>query len=91
MAEQQVATPSTAPEHIAGGSPSESDMRKQIWPRRGPGRPQSTDLMVCISLRFPAAEINRLRQMCEQRGTNPSRVAGELLVNWFKRETRKDA
>ena len=58
---------------------------------RGPGRPQSTDLMVCISLRFPAAEINRLRQMCEQRGTNPSRVAGELLVNWFKRETRKDA
>jgi len=66
-------------------------MRKQIWPRRGPGRPPSTEPTAPISLRFPAAEINRLRQMCEQRGTNPSRVAGELLVNWFKRETRKDA
>ena len=59
--------------------------------QRGPGRPPSTDLMVGISLRFPAAEINRLRQMCADRGTNPSRVAGELLVKWLKREMRKDA
>jgi hypothetical protein len=59
--------------------------------KRGVGRPQSTDLMVCISLRFPAAEINRLRQMCQDRGTNPSRLAGELIGKWFKRETRKDA
>ena len=59
--------------------------------KRGPGRPQSTDLMVGISLRFPADQIERLRQMCEQRSTNPSRLAGELLAKWFKRETRKDA
>ena len=66
-------------------------MSKQIWPKRGPGRPRSTDLMATISLRFPAAEINRLRQMCEQRGTNPGRVAGELLAKWFKRQTRKES
>ena len=59
--------------------------------KRGPGRPPSTDLMVGISLRFPAAEINRLRQMCADRGTNPSRLAGQLLVKWFNREIRKDA
>ena len=59
--------------------------------KRGPGRPQSTDLMVGISLRFPATEINRLRQMCADRSTNPSRLAGELLVKWFKRETRKES
>jgi len=59
--------------------------------KRGVGRPPSTEPMVGISLRFPAAEINRLRQMCADRGTNPSRVAGELLAKWFKRETRKDA
>ena len=59
--------------------------------KRGPGRPPSTDLMVGISLRFPAAEINRLRQMCADRSTNPSRLAGKLLVKWFKREMRKDA
>ena len=59
--------------------------------KRSPGRPPSTDLMVGISLRFPAAEINRLRQMCADRSTNPSRLAGKLLVKWFKREMRKDA
>jgi hypothetical protein len=59
--------------------------------KRGPGRPPSTEPMVPISLRFPAADINRLRQVCEQRGTNPGRVAGELMTKWFKRETRKDA
>ena len=59
--------------------------------KRGPGRPRSTDLTVCISLRFPAAQMERLRQMCADRSTNPSRLAGELLVKWFKRETRKDA
>ncbi len=80
--------PPTAPEHIAGGSPSESDMSDK---KRGPGRPRSTDLTVCISLRFPASQIERLRQVCEQRGTNPSRLAGELMTKWFKRETRKDA
>jgi hypothetical protein len=45
--------------------------------------------MACISLRFPAAEIERLRQVCDQRGTNPSRLAGELLAKWFRRQTRK--
>ena len=59
--------------------------------KRGPGRPRSTDLMVGISLRFPAAEINRLRQVCEQRDTNPGRVAGELLVRRFRREMRKES
>ena len=59
--------------------------------KRGPGRPPSVDLTACISLRFPADQIERLRQMCGDRGTNPSRLAGELLVRWFKRETRKDA
>ena len=60
--------------------------------KRGPGRPRSTDLTATISLRFPASQIERLRQVCEQRGTNPGRVAGELLARWFKRETkRKDA
>jgi hypothetical protein len=88
VAEQQVANPLPPPSNLAGGSPSESDMSDK---KRGVGRPQSTDLMVCISLRFPAAEINRLRQMCQDRGTNPSRLAGELIGKWFKRETRKDA
>ena len=59
--------------------------------QRGPGRPPSTDLMVGISLRFPASEINRLRQVCEDRGTNPSRLAGVLLAKWLKRQARKDA
>ena len=59
--------------------------------KRGPGRPRSTDLTATISLRFPASQIERLRQVCEQRGTNPGRVAGELLAKWFKREMRKDA
>ena len=59
--------------------------------RRGPGRPPSTDLTATISLRFPASQIERLRQVCDQRGTNPSRLAGELLVRWFKREMRKES
>ena len=60
--------------------------------RRGPGRPPSTEPTSCISLRFPAAQFERLRKICEDRGTNPSRLAGELLVRWFKRETkRKDS
>ena len=59
--------------------------------KRGPGRPPSTELMANIGLRFPAADIARLRQVCEQRGTNPGRLAGELLAKWFRRETRKDA
>jgi hypothetical protein len=80
--------PPTAPEHIAGGSPSESDMSDR---KRGPGRPRSAETTSCISLRFPAAEINRLRQVCDQRGTNPSRVAGELLAKWFRRQTRKES
>ena len=59
--------------------------------KRGVGRPRSTDLTVCISLRFPAAQFERLRKICDDRGTNPSRLAGELLVKWFKRQTGKDA
>lgn len=59
--------------------------------KRGPGRPQSTELMATISLRFPVDQFGRLRQMCADRGTNPSRLAGELLAKWFIRETRKDA
>lgn len=59
--------------------------------KRGPGRPQSTELMATISLRFPVDQFERLRQVCEQRGTNPGRLAGELLAKWFIRETRKDA
>tara|TARA_R110000868_G_scaffold392003_1_gene662476 strand:+ start:1271 stop:1414 length:144 start_codon:yes stop_codon:yes gene_type:complete len=47
--------------------------------------------MVGISLRFPADQMERLRQVCADRGTNPGRVAGELLAKWFRRETRKDA
>ena len=80
--------PAPAPEHIAGGSPSESDMSDK---KRGPGRPPSTEPMVPISLRFPASQMERLRQMCEQRGTNPSRLAGELLVRWLRREIRKES
>ena len=59
--------------------------------KRGPGRPPSTECMAPISLRFPASQMERLRQMCDDRDTNPSRLAGELLAKWFKRETRKDA
>ena len=59
--------------------------------KRGPGRPPSADLMACISLRFPADQMERLRQVCGDRDTNPSRLAGELLVRWFKREMRKES
>ena len=83
-----VANPLPPPCNLAGGFPSESDMSDK---KRGPGRPPSTDLMVGISLRFPASQMERLRQVCDQRRTNPSRLAGELLAKWFKREIRKDA
>ena len=60
--------------------------------KRGPGRPRSAEPTAPISLRFPAAQFERLRKICDDRGTNPSRLAGELLARWFRRETkRKDA